>query len=269
MSKKLSKEEVKSPDAFLATSDRVARVLSKNSKPIFAIVTLAVIAGFIAIGVNTYNEHKESEAQSSIYQVAAQLEERQQKVEEQRLASQGEKKTVEASAAENKASAPVDFEKEYAPIVSEFQKVIDQHQGTRAAAVASLDLATFLVSHERLDEAIDVLQNASKNTAQDELLAVLTKAQLASVLSKKDQLDEAITQLKSLLDNKQAEFIHPQVTLQLGVIYEQKQEYDLARDMYRRASNEYADTQAGQTAKNYLRLLNLKNKTRQRTAQEG
>jgi predicted negative regulator of RcsB-dependent stress response len=57
MAAKLSKEDLKGPDAFQSTIELISDYISENKKRFYSIVTAVILASFIAVGIYMYWSH--------------------------------------------------------------------------------------------------------------------------------------------------------------------------------------------------------------------
>lgn len=262
MKKKISKQDIKSPDAFISFADRVGKALAENIKPILIVVGLALVIGVGLVVKRQLDLAAERAAQADIYQIEREIEEIQRQVEEKRAAEEAERLEKITEKASNEKPKPseikVDYEKDIAPLATQLEGVIRQYEGTRSAAVAKVNLAAIYLQHERYELAKNLLDPLIGVLDADSSLYGLARMQLASALSYLDQVDKSVTLLKEVLGRMELDYLHAEALLKMGILYQQMGDYDQARDMYRRAETEFGNTESGKSAKNYLRLLNLK-----------
>lgn len=251
MAKKISKQELKTPDPFLKKGAEVAQVL-ENKWPLILGGFLAVVAvGAAYVGYTQWNKYQELQAQEDLFVWVNKIEQKQKDWFEKEQASMNPEKPTEASGFKG------DFEADFSPLVSGLEQEIKSHKSTVAAQAAAMKLADFLAEHERVDQASQLLMDVEASVSDSDWLYGLYKVQLASLLSQKGQTQDALERLEKLTDVKAASFLHPEVYLKIGLLYEQLGQVEKAQDVYARVSTDYGDTEAGKTAQSYSRLLEI------------
>lgn len=251
---KIPKEDLKSPDAFLSTADRVSQVLSEYAQPIVATLVAILLVGGGWLGYNQWDNYRERKAGEELFAIKAALDKKQEEVRSASLPNL-DKDNLDFM---NLPTVKGDFDQDFRPLVSRFEQAISSHHGRRVTVAASLELAAFLVEHERFERAAEVLKGTEARMSRRGLLAPLLWMQLASIQSHLDNWDEVIRLYNKVLENPQATSVHADTLLKLGVAFEKIGEWDMARNMYTRASTDYGDSDAGRRARSYLRLLDIK-----------
>ena len=154
----------------------------------------------------------------------------------------------------------LDFEKTYGDLPERLEKRIAIYRDTRAAMISAVDLAGLYSLHKKYDKALAVLKEISPH--KDNPLYALVQVRAASLEMELKKFSDAAADLQSVINNSSDEFLHPSALLKLGICYEQMGNWDQARETYSRVTTEYADTQAGHDARDYLRLLELNPKAK-------
>lgn len=260
---KISKEDLKSPDAFISFADKVGQALSDNWKPIAGLVGI-VLVGLVGYAVSTaMNRSKEAAASEAIFEVEQKITEvrtehakKQQDSVKDLLEKEDKDGKNEEEITKRLEDFPdLNFEKDFAPIVGAVEQAITEHESTQTAQMARIRLARLYIDYEQLDRAEQVLRPALKNTDKDSSLYGLTRTLLASVLSHKGQIDESIQLLTQVLDDPSLSYMHSEVLLKLGVLNKEAGNTSGAEEMFRRVTTEFAETEAGKMAKNYLKMI--------------
>lgn len=277
MSKEMEKE-AKAPDAFMVTVDKFGRVVLQYQKPIFAVALIAILGGVGFVGWKFYNKSLESKAATAIFEVEQKMRAKEEEIskakqkeeEEKDKANKDKKANKEEAAKEQKDPlAGVDFEKEFGSLADEYYQVMKAHGGTKAALVAGSDLAGLYSQFKKHEKAAEILEDVLHKASEKTLLFGILKAQLATEMTYLGKWNESVELFQEVLDNKASEYMYATILLKLGVVFEQLGQLDRAKDSYLRASTEFADSDAGKTAKNYLRLLEFKAAKNPPKAKEG
>lgn len=267
MAKKINKEELNRPDAFVSVSDKVAKFLGDNLKAIFALFGLGAIVGIGFVVMDHLNKSKELNAQEALFEVTAQVKkiELDGKSQEEKALEDVKKQLGmdNFNLPDEKAKSPEDLSKSYGSALSSYERVIADHSGTKASFIAAIDAADLCIQHKAWDQAQKFIGMVVNQPKRKDFFFGLLNAQMGTILNSQGKFDEALTHFSKVLDSKEQEFLHPEVLVKMGLSHEKKGEVDQARAMYERASEEFSSTTAGKRAKSFLRLLELKGKGNQ------
>ncbi len=260
MSTKISKDELREPDAFLKSMETGLSFLEKYAKAIAAIVAIAIVGTLIYSLMGYLERRKENHAQEAFYTVDAKyakLKEGFEKVKMQAIIPDvaGKDKKSEGTPASG------DVQKDYGSVITDLQTVQTSNPGTKAAAQAGLDLAEIYMSYKQPEKAAEAVSLSARALSHDELMGGLSYMMWGNALAAKGDCTQAIEMWQKVISVKTVSYLHPDATLRTGICYENLKQNDKAIEMYKRASQEFADSSAGQTAKTLLRALEMKNKT--------
>lgn len=259
MAKKQIEIEARTPDAFLTSSEKILKWVEDNIFAVGAVIGAILVFGLGWLGYNQFNEFQERRATKAIYSAQMNLNKQREQVakdENDRL----EKMLKEAKDKGGKdlsktEEAKVDFDAVYAGPAQEVEKQIIAHKSTKAAAVAAIDLAGLYLDNKKPDLAAALLAQVSGGDS--EIIRALVKMQKSTVAMELGDYNRAISGFEELLAQSDVEFIHAEALLKVGLCFERLDQVDRAKETYQRVSTEFSESEAGRTAKNYLRLLQL------------
>lgn len=257
---KITKEDLKSPDAFLSFADKTGQALSENWKPIAGVLAVFLLGGIGYTTMTAMNRAQEQAAGEALFEVEQKISDvkteyskkQQESVKDLLDKAEENEKEIEARL---KELPELDFDKDFASLTQQVEQVISQHESTQSAQMARIRLARLYIDYEKLDMAEAVLRPAAAQSEKGSSVYGLSRTLLASVLSHKGQMDEAIATLSQILDDQSLSYLHSEVLLKLGVLNKEAGNPDRAEEMFRRVTTEYGNTEAGKTAKNFLKMI--------------
>ncbi len=262
MNRKISKEELKSKDAFLSFSERASAYLADWIKPILMVVGSLLVASLAYIGYGHFQTQAEVRAADEIYTLQQPINEKRRQLEEAASAQESEEIPDWKSL--------TDFSEDFSPLTSALKEALRRHSDRQAAIMASMSLASLFAEFELWAEAKEVLSLHDKTlTRPRSLLSPLLTSQLAAVQAHLQESQEALNLYQQVLDNRAAQFLHPEVMLKIGFLHEQAGQPEAAQNMLRRLAAEYGDTEAGRSARGYLRLMQLESPPNPSQGSEG
>lgn len=240
MSKKISKEELKQPDAFISLTDRVIKWVEKNKN-----IMMSVFAAFIFIGggfslVEYMNDQKNLSAQEELYKVTAQM-------------RSAQKSLVDVK---DMKFTPEAFDKNFPGLVAKYEMVISEHEGTSAAVMAGIESASLLSEYKDYARALSVLKKVSSVDTSSVFFG-LYYSMLGRMYLSSGNYKGAIDSFKKVIASDKHKFLHSSLVLKTGVAYEAQGELDMARTQYERVVDDFKDSNSAKQAKSYLRLLSL------------
>lgn len=256
---KLTKEDIKGPDLFMSTSEKMFKWIEQNSKLLAAVLTVVAVVALGLTGFRYYSEAQERKAAEALFKPETALRETESKLRESKAAKMqeiaaGKDKTVKIE----DMNKPADYEKDYAPNVVKITEAIRAHADTKAALVSALNLANFLVQQKQFAAALQVLEAPKFNPSKGDLLGGFWHMHRGLVFLENQKADEALKEYKEVLDSKDLKSFHGEAMLKTGVAYELKGDAAKARETYEKVGREFKGTEASNTASQYLRLLELK-----------
>lgn len=241
---KITEKEAKKPDKFLELSELLGHWMEKHRKIIGGLFISGILVGS-GIGLGSlYASYQEKKAQESLYQTESKIEKLKTDLEKKRK----DKKEVVAH------DKP-DMVRDYGTLPEELKNKIKKFCHTKAGVLSSIRLASLFFDYSQYDKALELLKEVSSQVPSKGLLSGLIHMQMGSNLIGIEKYEEAKKQFNQVLSDESIRFLHSESILKLGLCEEKLGHQKEARDYYLRDSQEFASTEAGKTAKNYLRLL--------------
>lgn len=240
-SDKMTKQELRAPDAFQLYGAEVSDWLSKRSQYISTVVTLLVVGGLIAALVNYFTTRSEERASK---QLGAALQ-----VLERPVEGAGQQPPVG-----DEPPFKTQQEKDEA-VVKALTAFRAEHQGTQAAVTAALPLAKAhyrLGNHDAALAAFDeFIQGAGKN---EPLLASAYEGQ-GYAYEAKGQLDQALKAFENMGKVESGEFLQGMGRYHQGRILVQQGKKDEAAQVLAELKSAQPETAAGRLATERLAVL--------------
>jgi len=255
---KLTKEDLKGPDMFVSFSDRLFSWIENNIRAIVAGLSLAGMVAVSFVGYGYWTEGQERKAAEALFKPETELRETESKLREAQAAKMQALIAGKDKAPKIDEPQAADYGKDYAPKVAKITEAIKSHAGTKAALISSLNLANFLIQQKQFPVALEVLEAPKYRPSGNDLLAGFWHMHRGLAYLENQKADEAIKEYKEVLDAKSLKSFHAEAWLKTGVAYELKGDATKARETYEKVSRDFKDTEASNTASQYLRLLDLK-----------
>lgn len=188
-----------------------------------------------------------------------------QKTKKEQLAQENYFKTekkyfeIKSKAAAVPAEA-VKKPEDYSTVKSDFEKVISQFPGSKAAQMSAVYLSDILIAENQKDLALSILQKAE--TSDTGLINTLVQQQIGSLLADQNKCAEALTIWQKIIDRKQAQFMHNTARLQQALCYQKMNDSKKAEEILTNLANQKTDTlttdSTTKEAEKYLRLIQYK-----------
>ena len=262
MSKKSDfKDSIKQPDAFVSTSDHVLRFIESHAKTVGTVVFVGAALGLGYTAYTYWHSHMEASAAESLYTMEAKLKKAESDIRDERAKKmQGLAGLTAKSKPAGKSDEvrPVDFAKDYAPIVSSLKAELKGQSSTRAGMVSALNLSYFLVQQKQFQEALEVLKVPNFTPGTGDLLGGFWRMHYGLVLLENNKPDDAIKLYSEVLGASDLKPFHPEAMLKSGIAFEIKGDATKAKETYEKLGREYPNTEASSSATQYLRLLDMK-----------
>lgn len=256
MASKIDKEDLKGPDAFVSLSDHFFRWVENHVRSIAALLFLLAVGSLGYVGYTHWQSGQERKAAEALYQPESELRKAETKAREARAAKMEQLAVGKKAAPE--PTTPVDFGKDYAPIVEQISTQIKAHAGTKAAVVSSLSLANFLMQQKQFEQALAVLEMPTYKASSEDLLGGFQQMHRGLVLIENQKAEEALKAYDAVIGAQSLKFFHPEALLKSGVALEMKGDFEKARERYEKVSRDFPETDAAKSAQQYIRLLELK-----------
>lgn len=258
MSKKISKEELRSPDAFVKTMEQGYSFTTRYGKPIASLLVVVLVMAIGVVVTNFLKERKENSAAQALYQPQSSYKKLQDQYQ------QAKAQADPAAKVDPKVAKPVaatgDLQKDYGTVIPGFESVIKEHSGTVAAGQAAVYLASIYQEHGKLDEAKAALEQPLKDLSEDTLIYSVASMVYGNILASQDNCKDAVATFERVKN-----FLSVDASVKAGVCYEKLGQFDQAADMYRKASTQ-SESSSSLAAKGYLRALEQKRQTQQQPA---
>jgi len=263
VNKKDLKDTLKQPDTFVSTSHSVLKFVEDHFKLFVGVVLTGAIFGLSYTGYIFLQSRKESAAAERLYKHEAELKKAETKIREERA-----KKMQDLAGLSGKPKSPpksddlrpVDFAKDFQPIVSSLKEELKGLAGTRAAMVSALNLSNFLVQQKQFQEALEVLKAPGAIPGTGDLLGGFWRMHYGLVLLENTKADEALAVYNEVLGSEMLKPFHPEAMLKSGIAYEIKGDTAKARETYEKLSRDFPQSEASGAAAQYLRLMEMKAK---------
>lgn len=221
-------------------------VVEKQWKLIAGVFALFVIGGSLMAFLTYQKTQKEQTAQASYF------------LSEKKFLELKAKKTKPADAtAETKKDEPAN----YTEVKKDFEKVMTDYPGSKAAQMSAVYLSDILVSENNKALALSILQKAENNDSG--LINTLVQQQIGLLLADQDKCTEALQIWQKIIDRKQASFIHNETKIQQALCYKKMNDNKKAEEILTNLANQKpeAGVEASATSKEaekYLRLIQFK-----------
>lgn len=238
---KLSKEEVKKPDAFLAGAGKAYLSARKHKSLILGVVVALIASGALYGGYSYYQSHLEDKASTALFQAQVEIDKLLEKSE-----TPTDPKNPVVQAKPNYETV--------APLLSKLESEIKKYSGTQSSVSASIVLSKYYEEFDKSEQALETMKSA-ESLKPGKLLSTLAILNYTRLLEKSGKCDLAIPKLDQVINSKEVEFLHPESLLKKGVCLEKLNRVDEARGTYRTLSEKHPDTAAGKTGRRYLNLL--------------
>lgn len=216
----------------------LANVVEKQWKLILGVVVVAVVAvgAFALISANTAK--KEKVAQESYF-----------------LA---EKKLVDIKSRQLQGTQAA---ADYSSVKADFEKIVNEYDGSIAAQMAGLHLAHILVLENNATLALSTLEKVE--TGSKGLTNTLVQQQKAQLLADMGKCEEAIQSWEQVIKRKEASFLHGESKLQQALCLTKLNQLQKAEEILTQLANETVNPDFGNSsvpkeAEKYLRLIQFK-----------
>jgi predicted negative regulator of RcsB-dependent stress response len=249
-------------------ADRVASLIAKHWALVTGAFALLILAVAAALGFQWWQDSQEKAAREDIFQAEQPLyklrDENDKKSADKALKDaqakkDAAKKDSKAQPKEDEAEPDLpqvaDFSKDYLPKIEPVKAAILRNAGRKVALTSALALAQFVEDQKHPDVGIDVLEKTLQTAKPSELFFVLAKVELGNLYAETAQYEKAKNHYTELVNSQSAKFMLGEVLLRLGLCAQKLGQMDQAKAMYNRVVTEFSGTDAANSAKNFLRLL--------------
>ena len=239
MSKKLTKEEVRGPDAFIQVTDKIVEYIEKHAKLVGSLLLGILFIGVGKVSYDYVNKKNELKAQAELYTI----EKKQRDIKKSLLTKKQDKK---------------DIESDYGSVLNLYKSFISENAKLSAAFMAALDGAAIYTDYKKFDKALEILKMVENNIPKDSFFFGLVFSKIGSVYTYIGKWDQAIEAYSRIVKEKAQAHLHADSLLKVGMIYQKQNKNEKAEEYYRKVDTQFFSSDAGQAARSYLRLLELK-----------
>lgn len=227
-----------------------------------SLLGLLAAGGVVAVGLAGYEwlSHRgERQAEEAFYSAEANFMKTKEGFERAKMkALMPQFAPPPAAGQTESAPASGDLTKDYGPSIEAFESVVAQHPKSRAAQQAALHLAWAYSEYKQPEKALAAIEKTARHSSTGDLLGALTFLALGDARAATGQCAKAVEDWARIVGESGAGYLKGEAMVKSGVCYESMGDSAKASDMYRRASQEHAETSAGQTARSLLRAIELK-----------
>ena len=228
-------------------TNQIIIFLQNYFKVISAVFLFFVALGLAGLFFQNWNKNQEEKAKDRLLFVQKAL---------QDLVKEPEEKENPFDISEEKELILTDEMKTRAEA---YKQAINENKKYKISVYFAIDLADFYYRYGDKETAFQFLSPFSSPLSKN-TLSQLVSFQLASYYMNDEKCDLALGLFEKLLSNKFAEGLFLETRLQKGICLENLNRYKEAIQVYDSLSIENPDTYMGRQAKDYKRLLILKQK---------
>ena len=250
---------------------KATRWLQAYFQYILVILCIAFLAGVGFLAYEYLQKQKNQKAENELYTIKKTLMDLEK--------TSGGNVFSDANNTFLKKTVKSEYSVEIKNIVQKYQELIEKWQGTSAGVVSTIELAHFLYQYEKPVQAVKLLQSTLNSYKKDNLIRLLSSYQLGLYLMDQKDYNLALPYFDFIIQNKKGKWLHPEALLKKALIYEKQNKITEAKNTYKSVQTDYADSQAGQLATQYLNLMtvelklkkleNQKNETSKSVTTEG
>ena len=258
MSKK-DKIDLKTPDAFHTTSDKLFHWIERHAQTVGLIVAGVIVLSLGWVGYGYFDSRRESAAAEALFAPETAL----RKIEAKAHDERAKELTGVAALGDKKKAAPAratDFQTEFAPAVEKLEAQIKAYAGTRAGLVSAMSLSHVLVEEKQYARALAALDLVSYRPRSSDILSGFWNMHRGLALMENQKYAEAAEAYRAVLSTKALDALHPEAMFKLGVALELAGDVNAAREHYEKVGREFPGTEASASAGQSLRLLELQGK---------
>lgn len=232
-------------------SEKILEFIIKNKNSLlgglFAIVALLIGYGV----VKNMNAEANKQAANAFYQIQKSYEAmvkpddaKQAKTEDENAEAPEPKKLTEEQADQ---------------LLSNFLNTYKEHSGTPKAGFALIDMVFILKDNSFNKKAINLAEEKLSTLDKDSMPYAMGLVQLGTLQMELSEYKKAIETFSKIEGLEQADFLKGEALIKKGLCFQALNEIDQAKDVFTQASQKYPDSEYGESAKKYLRVLLINN----------
>ncbi len=285
---RITKAELKKGDQLTVLGQSAFLHLVRNQRVILFAALILLLAGAGYVAWDQVSHSKELSAQEEFYTVEKQYlklkesfdkAEAEQKDKEMKASSKKELAKKDANKKEELTNEKIenlpsgDMTKDYGAVVEGWNKIIDAHPSSRAAAMAALELSQLYLNYKLPKEALQSLSRVKTRQNSDQLLGAMVFHAYAKLLANQNLCAEAIPVWEGLEKKKKTIFLQEQAQMGRALCLESLGQVEKAEALYKeiamgqetpmtpsKASSPptKAKSQTQRAAEKYLRYIKMK-----------
>lgn len=236
----LSKEELRSPDAFVAYVEKAMHWLYERRQIAAAIVLVLFIGSAAYLGWQQFEVYQNKKAAEAIFKDEKPL------------------RAYLVNLVGTPTKPAVVSEADLKPLVEKWQKALNDNKGQRAAIISFMNMTQLLREKGQLETVRAMTETLNPSLKKSDFLWALWRFQKAGVFSETGENDKAIASLQEIIKEKQANWLHGEALVRLGMIYE-KTDKNQAMAAYEKVLAEHSQTAAAAMARRLLDQIKQKN----------
>lgn len=231
------------------TKDSFILWFQKNFKALFAVCIVCLLAGLGAIAFISWENKQNEKTATALYTLQKSLKE---------LVPEPQSKNQMLDRL-TKKDKPLVLTDEMLVRAKAYEKSIKENEKFKTTAYFAIDLADFYYQARETKKAKEILSPFAK-AEQKDILYHLASVQLAGYYMNDSDCSKALALFEKIISNPSAKPFHFESRLQRGICFEFMKKYKEALQEYKMLSVENPDSYLGRQAKDYERLLSLKQK---------
>ncbi len=240
-------------DAFQRKSLSIIQMFLEQKTLLLAIGTfLLLVGGFFPIR-QYYKEQAEIKAQSQLYLSTAKWEALKKAAPPKTTLNPDEP----ALPTQEQQDQPLKDE-DYKQLQVGYERVIQNHQGTKGAVLAALQLANLHINQGDTKGALYSMRQVESTLNTENIIDAVALMSLASLYADNQQCTKAIEIWSKIIDASDFSFFHGDALLKQGLCFEQMKNTDMAYQNYQKLEMDYGDFPSGQMAQRLLHLMDKK-----------
>lgn len=239
--------------------ESLSAFLEANWIGVLALLSVVAVASMGFAAYDYWGRRTESKAEEALYKAQAPFIKKKEEFERARMKAlmPGFAGLDEPNSATGRPPTG-DLAKDYGSSVAELEQALAQHPKTRAGQQAAIDLVSLYLDYKQPEKALAAAEKAAPSAAAKDVMGALFLIALGDARAANGRCDSAIDAWNVILSEPRAAYLHAEATVKEGLCLESMKQPERAAELYRKATTDFGDSSAGQTAKSLLRALEMK-----------